>query len=110
MAYAVADEHRLAVTHLHGEDRRAHGHHRARCDEQSSDATGEGRGELDDRLGCLDVDDRLVDRDLIADADAPADDLGLGEALTDVGQRELAHAHTAVTRSMASSTRSTPGR
>ena len=110
VADAVTHEHRLSVAHLHREDGRTHRHHRTGLHQQRGDATGEGRRQFDDRLGGLDVDDRLVDRNLITDADAPADDLGLGEALTDIGEREFARAHTAVTRSMASSTRSTSGR
>ena len=49
--------------------------------------------ELDGRLRRLDVDERLVERDRVADGDLPRDDLGLGQALADVGEVELALGH-----------------
>ena len=51
--------------------------------------TRERAGQLDERLGGLDLDDHLVDRDGVADRDPPLDDLGLGEALAGVGEKEL---------------------
>ena len=50
-----------------------------------------GEGQLDDRLRGLDLDDDLVDRDDVADLHVPGDDLGLGQALADVGQLWLGH-------------------
>ena len=47
-----------------------------------------GARQLDGRLRGLDVDERLVERDGVADRDLPRHDLGLGQPLADVGQRE----------------------
>ena len=57
-----------------------------------SDSTtpANGVGQLHDRLGRLELDDGLVDRDLVAGRHEPRDDLGLGEALAEVGQDEVA--------------------
>ena len=48
-----------------------------------------GAWQLDERLGGLDLDERLVDLDLVAHGDAPRDDVGLGETLARVGQRKV---------------------
>lgn len=74
-----------------------------------------GAGDLHHRLGRLDLDDGLVDGDDIADLHQPADDLRLGEALTEVRQLEFEHlghqlSASHCNRATASSTRSTPGR
>src|SRR5690606_39396241 len=62
----------------------------------------------------LDLDDGLVDLDRVARLDVPLDDLGLGQALSDVRQLEelrLAHGrHHAKVRSTASRMRSRSGR
>ena len=54
------------------------------------DDAGERRRQLHDRLGGLELDDGLVDRHLVAGRDEPRDDLGLGEALAEVGEDEVA--------------------
>ena len=81
---------------------------------QRGDHAGERRRQFDDGLRRLDVGDDLVELDAIADGDAPGDDLGLGEALTEVGQREVAdharHASTPLSEFGRPSTRSTPSR
>ena len=75
-----------------------------------------GDGQLDQRLGRLDLDDDVVDLDGVAGLDLPGDDLGLGQALADVGQAErsalpcVALSQYASERSTASSTRSRSGR
>ena len=72
-----------------------------------------GRGQLDGGLRGLHLAQRLVDRDGVADGDQPLQDLALGEALTDVGQLELAQVachQNPSERSTASSTRSRSGR
>ena len=51
-------------------------------------ASGEGRRNLDGSLVGLDLDQRRVLGDHVALADEDLDDLGLGQALTKVGQRE----------------------
>ena len=45
--------------------------------------------QVDQRLRGLDLDDRLVHLDGVADGDVPGDDLGLGQALARVREREL---------------------
>ncbi len=68
--------------------------------------SGRRRRDLDQRLVGLDLDDRLVALDALARLDQPAHDLGLVEALADVGQTELDHRST---RRAAATTRSTLG-
>ena len=77
-----------------------------------SDGPRERTGQLDDRLRRLDVDEGLVEHDDVADRHLPRDDLGLDEALADVGQEEdlLAQLSNPITRSTASRIRSTLGR
>jgi hypothetical protein len=60
----------------------------------------ERRRQLDERFRGLDLDDHLVDRHGVTRADLPGDDLGLGEALADVGEEEfrIAHAATSFSR------------
>ena len=79
---------------------------------QGDHCPGVGTRQLHGGLGGLDVHEWLVQRDDIADGDLPFDDLGLGEALADVGQDELLGAQLSypITRSTASSIRSTLGR
>jgi hypothetical protein len=86
------------------------GHHQLRND------AGERRRQLDQRLGGLDLDQDLVDRDGVTLLDLPGHDLGLGETLTHVGQLELGHGGSfqkcgqkSSVRSTASSTRSRSG-
>jgi len=72
-----------------GDDRGAHVDGLARGDEDALDDAGERRRQLDERLGRLDLDEHLVDRHGVAGGDLPLDDLGLGQALADVGQGEF---------------------
>src|SRR5690606_6790435 len=101
---------RVGVDH---DDGRADLDGRAGLDEDLGDNAGEGARQLDERLGGLDLDDVLVDGDLIADGDAPLDDVSLGQTFTGVGEAELfegGHGRSsgqwASVRSTASSTRS----
>jgi hypothetical protein len=57
---------------------------------QRGDDAGEGRRDLDRGLGGLHLDDRLVEGDGVTDLHHPLQDLALGEALSEVGQREVA--------------------
>jgi hypothetical protein len=120
---------RVDVDH---DDRHADLDRGAGLDEQLGHDPRERAGQLDERLGRLDLDDRLVHGHRVADRDVPGDDLGLGQALAGVGEAELLegrHAgllsdggsgggvagiardgQKAMARSTASSTRSTPGR
>ena len=107
---AVADEHGLTLADLDREDRGADRHDGTGLHEQCGDTPREGARQFDDGLGSLDVDDRLVDIHGVTDSNAPADDLGLGQSLAHIRQQKLADGHRAVTRSIASSTRSTSGR
>ena len=95
------------------DDRRADGDRLALGHHQGEHRAGVRRRQLDQRLRGLDLDDDVVDRDDVADLDLPGHDLGLGEALADVGQLELRHAgapQKLSERSTASSTRSRSGR
>ncbi len=74
------------------------------------DDTGERGRQLHDRLRRLEFDDGLVDRDLVTRRDEPGDDLGLGQALAEVGQDELAAHASHSQESSAASTRSAVGR
>ncbi len=51
--------------------------------------SGDRRGHLDDCLGRFDLDEDLVDLDLAAHRDQPADNVRLGQAFPDVGKLEL---------------------
>ena len=62
-------------------------------DEKLADRARERRGQLDERLGRLDLDDDVVDLDLVAGADAPLHDLGLGQPFADIRQVEGLGAH-----------------
>ena len=74
---------------------------------QLKDRAGEGRGHLDDGLVRLDLAQRLVDLDLIALLDGPADDLALGDPFTDVRKPELfGHVQNSISRRMPRRTRS----
>ncbi len=78
---------------------------------QLLDDAGPRRWHLHRRLGGLDLDDGLVQGDLVALFDKPTQDVGFGQALTEVGEREAANRHqNARERSTASSTRSRSGR
>ncbi|KLL10943.1 hypothetical protein FrCorBMG51_14330 [Protofrankia coriariae] len=46
-------------------------------------------GHLHQRLGGLHLGDRLVDGDVLTHLHQPSDDLGVGQALTQVGEPEL---------------------
>ena len=75
------------------------------------DAPGERRRDLDRGLRGLHLDERLVQRDLVAGRDQPRDDLALLQTLAEVGHREHALGHQYFTvRRTASAMRSTLGR
>lgn len=83
--------------------------------EAGGDDTAVGTRHVDHRLGRLDLDDRLVHGDDLADLDQPAHDQRLGESLAEIGEPELqylCHQRSAshCNRPTASRTRSTPGR
>ena len=85
--------------------------HLARLAAERLDDAGERRRQLHDRLRGLELDDRLVDRHLVAGLHEPRDDLGLGEALAEVGEDEVAaHQSSHSQVSSAASTRSGVGR
>lgn len=75
----------------HREQRRADRKLRAFLTEPGRHHPSVRAGDLHHRLGRLDLDDRLVDDDGVADVDQPAHDLGLGEPLPEVRQLELEH-------------------
>jgi hypothetical protein len=77
----------------HGDDGGAHLDGVALGDQQLADDARIGRGQLDERLRRLDLDDDLVDLDGITRGDLPRDDLRFGEAFADIRQRELGRAH-----------------
>ena len=81
----------IPVTHPH--DRRAHLDGLTLGNEQRLDGARERTRQLDQRLGGFDLDDHLIDGHGVADLDVPADNLGFGEALADVGEGELGCAH-----------------
>ena len=62
-------------------------------DEDGADDAGEWRGQLDQRLGRLDLDQHVVDGNGVADGDLPLHDLGLGETFADVGEVEGVFTH-----------------
>ena len=102
--------------HVDRDDRGAHVHRLALGDQQVSHHALERAGQLDDRLGRLDVHDDLVDLHAVAGLDPPADDVRLGQPLAHIGQPELASLchlrspQAANVRSTVSSTRSRSGR
>ena len=57
--------------------------------------------DFDDRLVGLDGDQRLVGHDVVPDTDVPRDDLGLGQPLAEVRQKECAHANASTSRAAA---------
>ncbi len=73
---------------VHDDDRHADLDDGPDLGEDLGDHAREGRGELDERLGRLDLDDRLVHGDTVADSDVPRDDLRLGEAFAGVRHGE----------------------
>ena len=79
----------LAVVDL--DDRSADVHRVADRNEQSAHRTGDGTGQLHQRLGGLDLDEDVVDPHLIALGDQPLSDLRLGQAFAGIGQLELEH-------------------
>jgi hypothetical protein len=58
-------------------------------DEDARDRPGRRRGDLDRRLVGLDLDERIVLGDRLADLDEPAGDLALADALAEIGELEL---------------------
>ena len=58
-------------------------------DVDARDGSRGRRGDLDRRLVGLDLDERLVFRDLVPDRDEPARDLSLGQPLPEIRQLEL---------------------
>ena len=83
-------------------------------DEDLEHRPGARRGDLDRRLVGLHLDERLILVHLVALGDEPAGDLGLGEALAEVGEPELVRhggrvVQKATTRRTASTTFSTDG-
>jgi len=107
---AVADEHRTRLLlrrldarggrglvhdcgrraqRVHRDDRSADLDRLALLDEQCGNGAGERRRQLDERLRGLDLHEHLVDGYPVAGLDLPRDDLGLGQALADIRQREL---------------------
>jgi hypothetical protein len=79
----------LHVGNLDRNDRDADVDGLALLDEQAGDHTIPRAGQFHDRLRGLDVDDDLVDLDSVAGLDLPGHDVGLGEALPDVGEPGL---------------------
>src|SRR5699024_154369 len=61
----------------------------ALVDQQRVDGAGLRAGQLDERLRGLDLNEDLIDGHSVAGGDLPRDDIGFGQALTDVGKREL---------------------
>ena len=76
---------------------------------QLRDAAVVGGGDVHDRLGGLDRDQRLVGGDLVARLDVPFDDLGFLQSFAQVGQLEDLHDASRVLRA-AATMRSTLGR
>jgi hypothetical protein len=50
------------------------------------------RRHLDNRLFSFDRDQWLIDNHMVACSDMPAEDFGVLQALTEIGQRKRAHA------------------
>ena len=71
-----------------GDQRHADAEHRAGLGVQPRDHAGGRARDVDRGLGGLDRDDLLVDLDLVTHGDVPGHDLGLGQPLAEVGQRE----------------------
>ena len=74
-----------------GDKRLPDGEGLARLRVQLGDDARVRDGDFHHRLGGLHLRDDLVDRHVVADADAPGDDLGVVEALAQVGQQEVRH-------------------
>jgi hypothetical protein len=74
---------------LDRDDRRADVDGLAFGREQGGDRPRVGAGQLDDRLRRLDLHDDLIDLNRVTRLDVPGHDVGLGEALPDVGEPEL---------------------
>jgi hypothetical protein len=71
------------------DERRAVGNELALADEDAGDGPGGRGGDLDGRLVGLDLDERVVLLDLLADLDEPAGDLALGNPLAEVRKLDL---------------------
>ncbi len=94
---------------LEAGERGAHMHQLAGLAVQFRDAAVVGGGDVHDRLGGLDRDQRLVGGDLVARLDVPFDDLGFLQSFAQVGQLEDLHDASRVLRA-AATMRSTLGR
>ena len=73
------------------DERRADPHYVSLNAEQVRDASTRRRRYLDDRLVCLDGNERLIGDDVIAFVDIPGDDLCLLKTFSEIRQHELAH-------------------
>jgi hypothetical protein len=78
---------------LERRERRPDGERLARRNVEPRHAAGERRGHLDRRLGRLDLDERLVQRDPVTLGDEPRAHDRLLETLAEIGQGEDALAH-----------------
>lgn len=83
---------------------------RALDDEEPRDPPGDRRRDLDHRLVGLDLDEGLVPGDRVSLPDQPSDDLGAGEALSQIREQDqMWVAQKRRTSSSARTTRSTLG-
>src|SRR5699024_508840 len=96
----------------HGKEGLADGEGLSRLHVQPRDGARVGGGYFQGGFRRLHFDDRLVDRDGIADVDEPADDVRIRQPFPEVGEEEdlLAHASSHCRSSTASRIRSTEGR
>lgn len=81
------------VIHPKRDKRCPNGDVRAFARMQHGDRSREGRGDLDDGLGGLDLDKGLVEVDVVALVDEPLDDAALLEPLAEVRHREDSVGH-----------------
>ena len=81
---------------LEPDDRRADGEHVARLAAKPFDLALDGRGDLDGRLVGHHGGQHLVLADIGAFLHHPLDELGLGDALADIGQLDHIFAHQTV--------------
>ena len=89
------------LVRLEIDQRRAGLDHLAFLGVQPRDAPAPGRGHFDHRLVGLDRDQRLVGHHVVAGADMPGQQLGLGQALAEVRQVESLHACSSSRRAAA---------
>ena len=75
---------------------------------QCPDHPGEGRGDLHDGLGRLDLGERLIQRHRVALGDVPLHDLGLGQPFTQVREPEVLAHRTASSASGMTTSSSNP--